>query len=403
MLITPSLLHLKTRGTRGRQEPAVKLRPVSRDPAYGVEGLAVEEVLDRLDAPVLEVGPEMTEWQCIREDHAAMAHAGQWADLLDALRFADQDRTMASGGALVAPQISAGIRAVATAAIDGGDLAAATAELARFEAVCQLHPEDYGAAHLVARIRIDLGLAKRAMATRGQLSRALWAESAAHFAAAEALLDAFDPIEEMSPLLAETRYLLVRGIEDGAGLCRVWYEDWVDLAPRDANAHATHAVQMLPDWFGSLAAFEKAARRGTRLTEHLTGQAAYAVFHMTARNELGDLLPTVDLVLFLRGLTDYQAATGCQHRANVVASLLTRLMRDFRAGGGAAAYPLTKVRAALSEVLWNRLHEVHLDRWEDGADSLAFALGEVFGPALRRGARIMRKGEGLGTRVPRSL
>lgn len=402
MLITPSLLHVKTRSGRGRQETAGSLRSVSRNALAELEGMTAEEVLARFDAPVMQQGPEMTEWECIRQDHAAMAEAGEWADLLDALRFADQDRTMASGGHRVAPLISEGIRGTSTAAIARGDIAAAEAELTRFQAVIEMHPEDYAAAHLIARLQIDLGCAKRALASEGQLSRSLWAESAAHFEAAEWRLDAFDPIEEMSPLLAGTRYLLVRGIEDGAALCRDWYEDWCDLDPEDENAHAAHALHMLPDWFGSMAAFEREARKGATITAAATGQAAYAIFHMTARKRLGDLMPTVDLIRFLRALTDYQAATGCQHRANVAASLLTSLIADYRAGGQATAYQLTKVRAALSDVLWNRLHEVHLSVWENGADSLALALSDIFGPALRRGARICRRGEGLGTRVPRA-
>ncbi len=401
MLITPSLLHVKTHAGRSRQEPAVALRPVGKITGFVVEGLTAEHVLGRLDAEVMQQGPEMTEWQCIRQDHAAMAAAGDWPDLLEALRFADQDRTMASGGRRVAPLISEGVRSEFDAALARKDLAAAAVELARFEAVFAMHPQDYVAAHLLAQVLIDLASAKRAHVTQGQLSRDLWAESAVHFEAAEELLDTFDPIQEMSPLLAATRYLLVRGIEDGSALCRDWYEDWCDLDPEDATAHATHAIHMLPDWFGSLSTFEKEARKAATMTNHATGNAAYAVFHMAARNQLGDMLPTLDLARFLQGLTDYQTATGCQHRANIAASILTSLMRDFRLAGPTAAYQLTKVRSALSDVLWNRLHEVHLDRWENGADGLAFALGEVFGPALQRGARICRRGEGLGTRVPR--
>ncbi len=402
MLITPSLLHVKTRAGRGRQETAASLRRVSVDLRFDLDGLTAEQVLARLDAPVLAQGPEMTEWQCIRQDHAAMAEAGQWADLIEALRFADQDRTMASGGRKVAPLISEGIRATFDAAIARKDIAAADAEQTRFEAVFEMFPDDYVAAHLLAQVLIDLGCAKRALATDRQLSRDLWAESVAHFNAAEALLDFFDPIEEMSPLLAGTHYLLVRGIEDGKSVCRDWYEDWCDIDPEDATAHATHAVHMLPDWFGSVPAFEKEARWAAAKSQDATGQAAYAIFHIAARTELGVMMPSVDLERFLRGLTDYQVATGCQHRANIAANLLTALAREYQKEGPAAAFQLTKVKAALADVLWNRLHEVHLDQWEDGADSLAFALAEIFGPALKRGARIGPRGAGLGTRVPRN-
>jgi len=401
MLISPSLLHVKTRTSRGRQEPAVALRIVGKTEGFAPDGLTAEQVLARLDVPVMQQGAETIEWQCIRSDHAAMAEAGEWADLLDALSFADQDRTMASGGQRVATLISEGIRAALSAAIARSDLAAATAELTRLEAVFEMHSDVYAAAHLLAQAQIDIGCLKREVATRGQLSRDLLAESAAHFDMAEGLLNLFDPIEEMSPLLAGTRYLLVRGIEEGASLCRDWFEDWCDLDPEDATVHATHAIHMLPDWFGSLARFEKEARRAASITEHLTGKAAYAVFHLTARNRLGAMLPSLDLLLFLHALTDYQNATGCQHRANIAASLLSEMVRDYKLAGPASAYQLTKTRAALSDVLWNRLHEVHLESWAHGADSLAFAMGEIFGPALKRGARIIPKGEGLGARVPR--
>jgi hypothetical protein len=402
MLITPSLLHVKTHTGRGRQEPAARLRAQGAAEGYGLDGMTAESVLERLDAPAVARGPEATEWQCTRDDHAAMADAGEWDDLLDVLRFADQDRTMASGGYRVAPLISEGIRARLFAALDAGNFTAAEAELARFNAVQAMHPEDYAAAHLLAQALIDIGAAKQGHADRADTPIKQLDEAAAHFSAAESLLFQFDPIEEMSPLLAATRYHLARWIDDGRDLFRDWYEDWVDLDPEDAIIHATHAVNMLPDAFGSVAGFEKAARKACSLTGSNTGKAAYAIFHLTAIERLGAPLPSIDIALFVQGLGDFQTATGCQHRANVAANVLTELLHDYRLAGPVAAYPLTKVRAALSDVLWTRLHEIHLESWEHGADSLALALGEVFGPALQRGARITRKGEGLGTRVPRA-
>ena len=401
MLITPALLHVKTHTGRGRHEPAVRLAPQGLAEGYGLDGLTAEEVLARLDVPVLYRGPEATEWQCIRADHGAMADAGEWTDLLEALRFADQDRTMASGGYRVAPLISEGVRARLLAAIDAGQMAEAQAEIRRFEAVHALHVENYAATHLLAQAHIDLGTARLALARNGEALALSADEAAAHFDAAERLLAQFDPIEEMSPLLAATRYHLLPGLEDGVSLARDWYEDWCDLDPEDALAHASHAAMLLPAPGMSAAAFERAARKATALTGQITGNAAYAIFHLTAVERLGAALPSVDLVLLAQGLMDFQSATDCQHRANVAANLLTELLHDYQRAGPAATYQLTKVRAALSDVLWNRLREVHLESWEHGAASLAFALGEVFGPALRKGARIQRVGTGLGTRIQR--
>jgi hypothetical protein len=402
MLITPSLLHVKTRTSRDRRDDAVVLRSGIGAEGMVVDGMSADVVLARLDAPVVRQGAEVIEWQCAHDDHAAMAEAGEWPDLLEAMRFADQERSMASGGRRVANLISEGARASLTRALAQRDWALARSDLARFEAVAEMHPEDYVAAHLLAQAHVDLGCAMQDAAMQDQLSRDLLAESAAHFSAAEDLLTVFDPIEEMSPLLAGTRYLLVRGIEDGGELCRDWFEDWCDLDPVDATVHATHAVHMLPEWFGTLNGFEKEARRAALMTNEVTGKAAYAIFHMAAAEQLGGMLPTLDIELFADGLTDYQAATGCQHRANVAANLLTVMVRDYTLAGPAGAWHLTKARAALSDVLWNRVKEIHLDCWANGADGIAFAFGQVFGPALQRGARIVRWGEGLGTRIPRN-
>jgi hypothetical protein len=402
MLITPSLLHVKTRTSRDRRDDAVVLRTGIGAAGMLIDGLTADVVLARLDAPVLRQGGEAIEWQCVRDDHAAMAEAGEWPDLLEALRFADQERSMASGGRRVASLISEGARASLTRALAEQAWATARSDLARFEAVAEMNPEDYVAAHLLAQAHIDIGCAMQDAATRDQLSRDLLAESAAHFAAAEDLLTVFDPIEELSALLAGTRYLLVSGIEDGGAVCRDWFEDWCDLDPLDASVHATHAVHMLPEWFGTLTSFEKEARRAAVMTQETTGKAAYAIFHMAAAEALGDMVPTLDIELFVDALTDYQIATGCQHRANVAANLLTGMVRDYTLAGSAGAWQLTKARAALSDVLWNRLQEIHLDCWTNGADGIAFAFGQVFGPALKRGARIVRWGEGLGTRIPRN-
>ena len=115
------------------------------------------------------------------------------------------------------------------------------------------------------------------------------------------------------------------------------------------------------------------------------------------------MLPTLDVELFIEALADYQSATGCQHRANVAGNVLTELVHGYHRMGPSANYQLTKARTALSDVMWNRLHEVHLESWTHRADGLAFALYEVFGPALQRGARISRRAEGLFARVPRSV
>lgn len=402
MLVTPSLMHVKTRAGRSQQEDATLLRPARTAGADLLDGLTADQVLGRLDVPVMRLGAEKTEWQCIRDDHAAMAAAGEWTDLLEALRYTDQERVVASGGRRVAPLISEGMRAGLGVALSRKNWTLALAEVEVLEGVYDRNPDDYCAAQVVAQAHVDFATAKRKAAPQGQLSREVWSEGAVHFERAETLVNLFDPIEEMSPLLAGTRYGLIPGIEDGASVCREWYEDWVDLDPEDAAVHEAHAVNMLPGWSGSLTGFEREARRSVRLTQGVTGKGSYAVFHIAAAEALGDLSPTLDLEYFLEALHDYQLVTGCQHRANAAAHLLSGMAMGFRRDGDAATYQLTKTRAALSDVLWNRLREIQMDCWSRQTESLAFAMAEVFGPALKRGARIVRRGDGLGTLVRRT-
>ena len=402
MLVTPSLMHVKTRPGRSQQEDANLLRQARGTGGELLDGLKAEQVLGRLDVPVMRVGAEKTEWQCIRDDHAAMAAAGEWNDLLEALRYTDQERVMASGGRRVAPLISEGMRAELATALSRKDWTAALAQVEALEGLYDRNPDDYCAAQVVAQAHVDFANAKRKAAPQGELSRETWSESAVHFERAETLVTLFDPIEELSPLLAATRYNLIPGIEDAAEICREWYEDWVDLDPEVAAVHAAHAVNVLPGWYGSLSSFEREARRSVRLTSGVTGKASYAVFHIAAAEALGDLSPTMDLEFFLEALHDYQVATGCQHRANEAANLLSGMAMEFRKDGADSAYQLTKTRAALSDVLWNRLREIQMDCWTRRTENLAFAMAEVFGPALKRGARIVRRGDGLGTLVRRT-
>ena len=378
------------------------------DPVPDMPPLPDAVVAQRLMAKMLQTSPQQTEWHCIKLDHAAMAAADQWDDLLEALRFADQSRASASGGKRLATLISKGARTALGTAIARRDWAAADVALARIDQVYAAHSEDYTAAHLAAQAQLDVAWGKRGIAELGRIPGDLWAESTAHVARAERILDLFDPIVEMSPLLAGTRYLLVRGIEDGASQCRDWYEDWCDLDPEDADIHATHAQHLLPHWFGTLADFDREATRAARLTNAQTGQAAYAISYISAAETLGDLPPGMDLERFLAGLTDFQTATGCQYRANVAANALGGLAQMFRAGGRAndragdteTAYALGLVRAALSDLVCNRLTEVHLSTWEDGLTGVTFAMNEVFGRALHGGARIVVRGSGLAAQMP---
>lgn len=407
MVSTPQLSILATRlaaparllATRLQRRPRAASAPVLPE-AEGAAARAPGLLNGRLHVPVLDRSPEAEAWDRTIATYAAMAAEERWSQLLQDMRAADQARAAAPGGRRLAALISEGARSGLADSLARRDWEAATAEVERLEAALAPHAGDYCAAHLAAQARIDLGWARRSAEPGPGVPREVWRDFLHQTELAEAALEGFDPIEEMSPLLAGTRYLLARGIEDGDALFRDWYEDWSDLDLTNPDAHLAHAVLLLPHWFGSTATFDAEARRALKRTEHVSGAAAYAEFYLAADDHLGSLPPGMDLPLFLAGLMDYYRATGCQHRANVVAGAMTELLHSYstEAQPGSARQKL--VHNTLSEHLRENLRELHLSAWENGESCIKFALEQIFARELARGEHIHVGAEGLTARLP---
>ncbi|WP_225029445.1 hypothetical protein, partial [Xinfangfangia pollutisoli] len=304
----------------------------------------------------------------------------------------------APGGQRLAALVSQGARAALTGAIAAGDLPRAEEALDRLAAVAACHAESYAAAQIHAQGHLDLGWARRSAAADAPDARGAWQGFLSHTAEAERILDPFDPIAENSPLIAATRYHLVRGLEEGESLFRDWYEDWCDLDPTCAEPHAAHAVHLLPNWYGRLDTFDAAARAAARRTGDVTGAQAYAVFYLSAIEALGDPPEGMDLGLFLRGLMDYHHVTGCQYRANVVAAALTERAVQLTEAAAPGALRLRAVLDLLEDHLTGTLREFHLPAWDQGETAIHWALGQVFAGPLAQGAHIHLGPEGLEAR-----
>ncbi|MEZ5796562.1 MAG: hypothetical protein R3D63_03150 [Paracoccaceae bacterium] len=395
---------LTRRGPAAGVEAPQPMVPAPISPQTLPETLAessAARLLDgRLHAPVLATPPECAEWQGVVDRHAALAAGGDWPALLAALRQADQNRTAVTGGRRLAALISQGARAALGQTLARQDWAAAQIEISRIAAMQARYPQDYAAAHLLAQAQIDLGWARRSAEPESAVSREVWKEFLRRTALAETAMEPFDPLEEDAPILAGTRYLLVRGIEDGDLLCRDWYEDWSDLDPTDPEPHAVHAPHLLPRWFGSLSEFDDEARTAMRRTRQATGAAAYALFYLAAGDSLGVPPAQMDLRLFLTGLEDHAGQTGCQYRANIVAAALAELDHTLSVDDPTAAMARHMVRNALDDHLRNRLREIHLSAWENGEPSVQYALERVFAAELARGEDVHAGPQGLIARLP---
>ncbi|MDQ2067576.1 hypothetical protein Q9295_14450 [Xinfangfangia sp. CPCC 101601] len=374
------------KGRMGEQSGSAAQDRAEAGPVAVLEG--------RLHAAILPQSPMQKLWQAQVDEAALLAEAGQWRRLFDSLRQADRDRAAAPAGRRLACLISEGARAALAKPLACKDWTAALAELDRLVAVQAAHPADPMAAAVLALAHLDYGWARRAANLGPAIPREAWAAFTQHTRLAEAVLDGFDPIEEDSPHLARARYLLVRGIEDGDALCRDWYEDWSDLDPSNAEPHVVHAEHLLPQWFGTFAGFEPAARRAMKRTQDRSGAAAYALFHRAAAKVLGELAPGADIKLYIKGLQDYYAATPGQHHANQTAAALAALLADL-IEIGPEAHEAQLVRQALSTHLRQNLREIHLSTWEQGAIGVSQALREVFGAELGQGAHLYASETGL--------
>lgn len=400
MLPTPSLPGLATRLAAPARLLATRLGHLARTPRSApplVPGVLLE---GRLHAPVLDTSSEAALWQATRADYAALAAAGHWAELFSTLRHADHERTAAPGGRRLAALISEGARADLAQMLARRDWSAALAEIDRLADVQSAHEADPMAAHLLAQAHLDYGWARRSAEPGPGVPREVWQDFLHHTALAEAALGTFDPIEEDSPLLAGTRYLLVRGIEEGDAHCRDWYEDWSDLDPTNPEPHLVHAVHLLPQWFGTLIGFEDEARAAMQRTRHCTGVSAYALFHLAATEVLGDLPPRADVQLYVAGLVDHFHATGCQYRANIVAAALTELHHGLAEASTARPKDRLVVQETLDDHMRNCIREFHLSAWENREAGIAYALTQVFARELAKGEHVYLGPEGLVARLP---
>lgn len=370
-------------------------RETGTETAARFAGRRVDAAAWTLDVKVLSQAPEAAAWDKIIAEYARLAEDARWSRILGDLRRADQDREVAPGGKRMAELMSLGVRRALLRALDKGDMFTADSQMAQLTTVQGLHPKDYVAAHLLAQAHLDFGWSQRGEGVSGELSKADWQSFLARTAQAETVLEPFDPVEELSSLLAGTRYLLVRGIEEGDQLCTDWYEDWSDIDPTNWTVHATHAPHLLPEWFGNPKLLDQAARDAMARTEAEMGAAAYAIYYRAVADTVGDAPVLMDMGLMLRGLQDFQALSGCQYRANIVAGALTEIAHALFLESMSGTVAFGKVKAALARVVETRLTEIHLPAWAESEACVQWGLSLVFGAPTAKANRIVAKAQGL--------
>ncbi|MDH3264137.1 MAG: hypothetical protein OEM24_09080, partial [Paracoccaceae bacterium] len=238
-----------------------------------------DELAERIDVPVLRSSPEQNEWSELERGFAALADEGLWMSLLDRLRGVDQSRQrFASGKRYFECALAGAIAPVTRHLGEPARINAANTALAPLTTLHIGNLNDYMPAVLLARALIEIGWAVRGSEPPGETPRDARDAANAYFMRAEAVIEAFDPILENSPMLAEARYRLAPGVEGGPAFLRDWYEDWADLDPSNPAMLATHASLLAPGWFGDYDEIEREARRAVTRAADGIGVGAYPCF-----------------------------------------------------------------------------------------------------------------------------
>lgn len=392
--------------------PRRVVRTLGRLPVVGraigltaADASGTAELERRIVVPVYHTWPERSEWREIERGFTALAEEGLWMSMLDRLRGVDQSRQrFASGRRYSDCALAGALRNVTRHLGRIPDVAQAMAALGPIQSLHATDRRDYMPAVLLARALIEIGWAMRGPMPPGQVSPEALRTAAGYFARAEEVIGGFDPIEENSPAVAETRYRLVPGIDGGADYLRDWYEDWADLDPSNPEMLSLHSRFLGPAWYGSLDEIDAEARRAVARAEEDLGEGAYAHFWRLPLESEPEALSRVDAELFLRGVRAALAQSQSQELANEYAALLFRLslprsteQRDEVVRNA----PVRELFAqGFSEVLRSHVQELHPPTWGMSETAVRRVVAAEFDADYAGGAILRTGTAGIMAEMP---
>jgi hypothetical protein len=367
------------------------------------EPLVPPDVARRIEVPLTETAPELHQWREIQSGFAKLAERGLWPSLFDRLRGTDQSRQEFSSGLRYCDCALSGAMDLVTRHLEGEGgprIEDALAELPLIETLRSASPRDYVPAVVLARSLIAIGEAIRGAAPPSRTPADRLAAARPHYARAEEVLEAFDPIERNSPMIAEARYRLVPGVRDGVDFLRDWYEDWADLDPANPIMLTTHSHALFPTWYGSYAEIELEARRAAERASDSIAAGAYAWFWWEALDtDPAPALTELDVVLFFDGMHQLLGKSSSQDLVNRAAALLYRVghaeIDPGASDAGKAILRREAFRRGFGEVLRRHLRELHTVHWPYSPDGIRAAVAQAFLEDLAGGAVIAPGKRGL--------
>lgn len=278
--------------------------------------------------PVVDPDPDLLEHHAIQKHIADLMIRDEWVEIADQIAQWEADLITTASGVryhdIAVETALSGLQHI----LDSGprnslsDLKEAEIEVSHFVASHKAAPDHPILALLAARAHITTGQSCRADFWPANQQQAAWRKMAHHYVAAGEILDKFDAIEHMSPLLGEAHYLQALGSPNGLSRLRCIFADWIDLDPANPTTYATHVPHLLPDRMGTKEEILQEAEAALNRTEQTLGFGGYALFYLPLIAEEPAVRQLIDTELFATAMLDLASNSATQAEVNWVAGAL---------------------------------------------------------------------------------
>lgn len=345
--------------------------------------LPAPRVARELLLPVIDGDPDQNARASVLETLSVSAVAGDWAGLarqiaewegaLDATPLGERYHDIAVDSCLLGLETL--IDDAPRSDLDG--LVQAEREVARFVERHRALPDDHILAALAARAHIAVGTACDTDHWPEDQHRDAWRRMARHFLAASGILERFDPLERMSPVLGEACYLLAEGLPDSAARIRPAFDDWIDLDPSSSRTYSRHVRNLTAERYGSDDELLTEADRAEDRTSDTLGAGGYALFWMPLlSDERRARLARADRLAV--AIRDLALMSGTQAEVNwAAATLATEADRR-----GADERP--PFQAAFDALALGALGMIYPALWDEPIDRIRQRLAEAYARAEGR-------------------
>lgn len=282
--------------------------------------------------PVRMDDPDYAECVAVSQHVADLMIADEWTEIAD--KIADWEAGLSStpGGAryheIAVKTCLSGLQALIDESPRDSlaDLDEAEIEVGHFMDTHRQSRENHVLALLAARAHMALGEACAGDEWPQDQRRAAWRKMAQHFIAAGRILESFDALAHMSPLLAEAHYRHALGSPGGEDRLDDLFHDWIDLDPSNSNIYSAHVTALVAlDRITGDDVLEEAERAMQR-TEDTLGFGGYALFFMPLLIEYDSARDLLDHELYAAALMDLASHSATQSEVNhAAAALLTEM------------------------------------------------------------------------------